>query len=86
VTPSDAALAVTDSTRKRWFVVIAASAGGLPALQTVLAAFPADLPAAVVIVQHRSPLKHSLLETILARIRQQRCWQHAAVRYPHRCG
>jgi two-component system chemotaxis response regulator CheB len=38
---------------KPWLVVVAAAAGGLPALRTVLAGLPAGFPAAVVIVQHR---------------------------------
>src|SRR5215831_19397871 len=50
-----------------WLIVIAASAGGLQALEQVLRNLPADLKAAIVIVQHRSPVKESLLETILAR-------------------
>ena len=48
-------------------VVVAASAGGLRALQTLLAGLSADFPAAIVIVQHRSATKTSLLEHILAR-------------------
>jgi two-component system, chemotaxis family, protein-glutamate methylesterase/glutaminase len=48
-------------------VVLSCSAGGLPALQTVLAPLPADLPAAVIIVQHMPPDSSSLLPTILGR-------------------
>ena len=48
-------------------VVVAASAGGLRALQTLLAGLSADFPAPIVIVQHRSATKTSLLEQILAR-------------------
>ena len=48
-------------------VAIAASAGGLPALQTVLRAFPDGLPAAIVIVQHRSPVHGDRLTPILQR-------------------
>jgi two-component system chemotaxis response regulator CheB len=51
-----------------WFIAIAASAGGIQALQTVLAELPADLPAAVAIVQHRTPTVTSMLEQILARV------------------
>ena len=43
---------------KRDLIVIGASWGGLDAIRTVLAGLPADLPAAVVIVQHRSPDSH----------------------------
>src|SRR4051812_38421474 len=48
-------------------VVIAASAGGLAALSEVLAALPADFPAAVVAVLHRGARAESLLEGILGR-------------------
>lgn len=50
-----------------WLIAIAASAGGIPALQTVLSALPASLPAAVVIVQHRGKSPASILDRILAR-------------------
>src|SRR5205823_369106 len=50
-----------------WLVVIAASAGGIQAVGEVLRALPSDLNAAVVVVQHRTPHKKSLLEQILAR-------------------
>jgi two-component system chemotaxis response regulator CheB len=48
-------------------IVIAASAGGISALQTLLAGMPSDTRAAIVIVQHRSPTQSSILEYILAR-------------------
>ena len=38
-----------------WVVTIAASAGGLEAIRKVLAALPRDFPAAIVVVQHRTP-------------------------------
>ena len=44
-----------------------ASAGGLRAFQTVLAALPADLPAAVVLVQHRMAEVESRLVELLQR-------------------
>ena len=50
-----------------WLVAMAASAGGLAALATVLAQLPADLPASVVVLLHRRPLRQSLLDKILAR-------------------
>ncbi len=48
-------------------VALAASAGGLTALSTVLAALPADFPAAVVVVQHLDPRRRSYLSDILRR-------------------
>jgi two-component system chemotaxis response regulator CheB len=48
-------------------VALAASAGGLAALSTVLAALPADFPAAIVIVQHLDPRRRSFLADILGR-------------------
>lgn len=50
-----------------WLVVIAASAGGVEALGTVLSTLPADLNAAVAIVQHRRPESESRLHEILGR-------------------
>jgi two-component system chemotaxis response regulator CheB len=48
-----------------WLVVIAASAGGIEALGSVLGALPHDLPAAVIVVLHRPPIKKSHLDEIL---------------------
>jgi len=48
-------------------VALAASAGGLNALTHVLAALPADFPAALVVVQHLDPRHRSLMADILAR-------------------
>ena len=48
-------------------VAIAASAGGLRALSEVLAALPADFPAAIAVVQHLDPRHRSLMAEILAR-------------------
>lgn len=55
-------------TERFWLIAIAASAGGIPALQTVLAALPATIPAAVVIVQHRPIGTTSVLDRILSRV------------------
>jgi two-component system, chemotaxis family, protein-glutamate methylesterase/glutaminase len=41
-----------------WVITMAASAGGVEALTTVLRGLPRDLPAAVVVVQHRVPKPH----------------------------
>jgi len=54
-------------TESPWLIVIAASAGGIPAIKTVLAGLPPTIPASVVIVQHRPPHPGSRLEQILAR-------------------
>lgn len=48
-------------------IVIGASAGGVPALITLVADLPPNLPAAVFIVLHLSPNNPSLLPSILAR-------------------
>ncbi len=48
-------------------VVLAASAGGISALETVLGALPASLAAAVAVVQHRPPVRPSALVEILER-------------------
>ena len=48
-------------------VALAASAGGLHALSRLLGGLPADLPAAVLVVQHVPPDHHSLLPIILGR-------------------
>ena len=48
-------------------VALAASAGGLRALTDVLAALPADFPAALVVVQHLDPRHRSLMAEILGR-------------------
>ncbi|HEY6200661.1 MAG TPA: chemotaxis protein CheB, partial [Candidatus Binatia bacterium] len=42
-------------------VALAASAGGLRALSYILAALPADFPAALVVVQHLDPRHRSLM-------------------------
>ena len=48
-------------------VAVGASAGGLQALSTILAALPADFPAPVLVVQHLSPDFPSRLAQILGR-------------------
>ena len=53
-------------------VVIGASAGGIDALKQVLSGLPADLPAAVLIVQHLQPSRRTQLPEYLNR--------HAALR------
>src|SRR5262249_39080863 len=51
----------------RHIVVIAASAGGIRALIAVLSALPADFPAPIVVVQHRTLVGQSHLVGVLAR-------------------
>ena len=48
-------------------IAIGASAGGVEALTSLVAELPADLPAAIVVVLHRSPDVPSRLANILAR-------------------
>jgi two-component system chemotaxis response regulator CheB len=47
-------------------VVVAASFGGLPVLQSVLATLPADFPVPVLVVQHRSPQGPDVFAELLA--------------------
>lgn len=49
-------------------VAIGASAGGVQALRTVVAALPADLPAAVLVVLHLDPRGTSRLPALLAAV------------------
>jgi two-component system chemotaxis response regulator CheB len=48
-------------------VAIAASAGGIPALQTLLSTLPRNLPVPVAVVLHRSPRELDLLPAVLQR-------------------
>ena len=48
-------------------VAIAASAGGLTALNTILSQLPADFGATVLVVQHLDPRHRSLMPQIIAR-------------------
>jgi two-component system chemotaxis response regulator CheB len=48
-------------------VVLAASAGGIQAIRTILAALPANFPLPIAVVQHRSAAAPSILATILGR-------------------
>ena len=51
----------------RVLVAVAASAGGIEAISSILEALPADLPAAVAIVQHRTAALPNLLAHVLGR-------------------
>lgn len=59
----------TEAHQTRDVVVIGSSAGGLNALTVVLSAFPADLAAIVLAVQHLDPR----VESHMARILERRC-------------
>lgn len=48
-------------------IVTGSSAGGIDALRALVAGFPSDLPAAVVVAQHLDPARQSHLDQILAR-------------------
>lgn len=50
-----------------WLIAIAASAGGIPAIRTILANLSSELPAAVVLVQHRTPGRDPVLAQVLSR-------------------
>jgi two-component system, chemotaxis family, protein-glutamate methylesterase/glutaminase len=56
-------------------VVIAASAGGLPALTCVLAQLPREFPLPIAVVQHIDPHRRSLMAEILGR--------HTSLRVKH---
>jgi two-component system chemotaxis response regulator CheB len=49
-------------------VVLAASAGGFSVLEAIFSALPADVPAAVALVQHRAAAQTHMLATRLARV------------------
>ncbi len=55
------------ATRPRYVVAVAASAGGVEALRTLVAGLPADLDAAICVVLHIPPSDRSLLAPILDR-------------------
>jgi two-component system chemotaxis response regulator CheB len=48
-------------------ITLAASAGGIDALKTILRALPKDLPASVVVLQHRTPRAENHFIEILER-------------------
>ena len=52
----------------RDIIVVAASAGGVTALQTLCKGLPGDLKASIFIVQHISPASRSMLPAILDRV------------------
>jgi two-component system chemotaxis response regulator CheB len=48
-----------------WLIVVAASTDGIRAISRIVTALPKDFPAAVVVVQHRSPMVIDMLADIL---------------------
>lgn len=48
-------------------IALAASAGGLNALSSILSPFPSDFPCAFAVIQHLDPRHESLMATILSR-------------------
>ena len=50
-----------------WVIAIAASAGGFQPLLTMLSTLPRDLPAAILIVLHRTPRSHDGLVDVFGR-------------------
>jgi two-component system, chemotaxis family, protein-glutamate methylesterase/glutaminase len=53
---------------RRDIVVIGGSAGGVEALMQICAGLPADLPAALFVVQHISPTSKSVLPELLSKV------------------
>jgi two-component system chemotaxis response regulator CheB len=68
VTDSSPCASELGSSTLPWLVTIAASAGGIQAIGTILAALPPELPAAIVLVQHRTPDRDRYLSEILSRV------------------
>src|SRR5882724_11489317 len=64
---SDDSRSVRESSEHPLLVACGASAGGLQAFSELLAALPADVPAAFVLVQHLAPDHDSMLSTLLQR-------------------
>lgn len=58
---------LNDESEPRRAIAIASSMGGIKALCKVVSSLPGDLPAAILVVQHLSPLYESQLPSILSR-------------------
>jgi two-component system chemotaxis response regulator CheB len=57
----------SDGPAAPWVIAIAASAGGLQGVLTILPTLPVDMPAAILIVLHRPPRTHDGLVEIFSR-------------------
>lgn len=66
-TPNDPTVHRGRGTAAETLVAIAASAGGVEAVSTILRRLPVDLPAAIAIVQHRTTASPNLLAEVLQR-------------------
>lgn len=60
-------LSQTEEAERFEVVALAASAGGLQALSSIMSALPAEFPAGVLVVQHLDPRHRSLMADILSR-------------------
>ena len=63
----DESLSPSSPETRQKVVAVASSAGGLYALSVILAMLPVDFPAPIVVAQHLSPNRKSLLADILNR-------------------
>lgn len=65
--PNKATVKVTEKPLRPYLVGIGASAGGLEALSTLIAALPTDLGISYVVLQHLSPTHRSMMAQLLGR-------------------
>jgi two-component system chemotaxis response regulator CheB len=63
---------MTEPSTPGWLITVAASAGGVTALQTLVRDLPKDLRASVIVVLHRPADHVSMLESILRRATRMR--------------
>lgn len=56
-----------NGTARPELVILAASAGGIPAVRSILSALPASFPLPIAVLQHRSASSPSLLPIVLSR-------------------
>jgi two-component system chemotaxis response regulator CheB len=65
MTPSEIAAPQPAAANRLWLITIAASAGDIGAIRTILKSLPPELPAAIVVVQHRTPGRDNGFNEIL---------------------